>query len=182
MELAGSLSWVDLAIILVLAVGVFAGFTQGTITYLLNCLALLIAFIVAAQLQGPLIDLLSFWTAFTAEGRELIVFLVLFVGLTVAAWLVIWRAYRRSRLPIPKQLDEIGGAILGLVYVGLFLTLQLIILDSYFLNGGEGPAWLKGYYDGLNDSLIVGFFRDAVVPILAFVLSPFLPDEIANLL
>ena len=182
MELAGSLTWVDLAIILVLAVGVFAGFTQGTITYLLNCLALLIAFIVAAQLQGPLIDLLSFWTAFTAEGRELIVFLVLFIGLTVAAWLVIWRAYQRSRLPIPKQLDEIGGAILGLVYVGLFLTLQLIILDSYFLNGGEGPAWLTAYYDGLNESLIVGFFRDAVVPILAFVLNPFLPDEIADLL
>ena len=33
MELVRSLSWVDLAIILVLAVGVFAGFTQGTIVY-----------------------------------------------------------------------------------------------------------------------------------------------------
>jgi uncharacterized membrane protein required for colicin V production len=181
-ELVRSLSWVDLAIILVLAVGVFAGFTQGTITYVLNCLALLIAFIVAAQLQEPLIDLLSFWTAFTADGRELIVFMVLFVGVTVAAWLVIWRAYRRSRLPIPKQLDEIGGAILGLVYVALFLTLQLIILDSFFLNDGEGPAWLTAYYDGLNGSAIVGFFRDAVIPILGFVLSPFLPDEIADVL
>ena len=182
MELVRSLSWVDLAIILLLAVGVFAGFTQGTITYLLNCLALLIAFIVAAQLQGPLIDLLGFWTAFTAEGRELIVFLVLFVGLTVAAWLVIWRAYRRSRLPIPKQLDEIGGAILGLVYVGLFITLQLVILDSFFLEGGEGPGWLTDYYNGLNDSLIIGFVRDNILPIVGFVMRPFLPDEIAALL
>jgi uncharacterized membrane protein required for colicin V production len=181
-ELVRSLSWVDLAIILLFAVGVFAGFTQGTITYLLNSLALLVAFIVAAQLQGPLIDLLSFWTAFTAEGRELIVFMILFVGLSVAAWLVIWRAYRRSRLPIPKQLDEIGGAILGLVYVGLFISLQLVILDSFFLNGGEGPGWLTAYYDGLNGSAIVGFFRDAVIPIVGVVLKPLVPDEIAALL
>ena len=68
--------------------------------------------------------------------------MLLFVGLTVAAWFVIWRVYRRSRLPIPKQLDEIGGAILGLVYVGLFISLQLVILDSFFLSGGEGPGWL----------------------------------------
>ena len=53
MDLVQSLSWVDLAIILVLAVGVFAGFTQGTIVYVLNSLALLVAFIVAAQLKGP---------------------------------------------------------------------------------------------------------------------------------
>ena len=90
MDLVQSLSWVDLAVILVLAVGVFAGFTQGTIVYVLNSLALLVAFIVAAQLKGPLIDLLGFWTAFAPEGKDLIVFMLLFIGLTVAAWFVIF--------------------------------------------------------------------------------------------
>jgi uncharacterized membrane protein required for colicin V production len=181
-DLVSSLSWVDLAIILVLAVGVFAGFTQATIVYLLNSLALLIAFVVAAQLKGPVIDLLGFWTAFTTEGRELIVFMILFIGLSVVAWFVIFGAYRRTRLPIAKQLDEIGGAILGLLYVGLFLSLFLVVLDSYFLSGGEGPAWLTGLYDGLNDSLIIGFFRDSVIPIAGFVMRPFVPDDIASLL
>jgi hypothetical protein len=181
-EVVRSLSWVDLAIILVLAVGVFAGFTQGTIVYLLNSLALLVAFIVAAQLKGPLIDLLSFWTAFTAEGRELIVFMALFIGLSVAAWFIIFRAYRRTRLPIAKQLDEIGGAILGLLYVGLFISLFLVVLDTFFLGGGEGPGWLTGLYDGLNRSLIIGFFRDNVLPIVGFVMRPFVPDEVADLL
>lgn len=182
MDLVQSLTWVDLAIILVLAVGVFAGFTQGTIVYVLNTLALLIAFIVAAQLKGPLIDLLGFWTAFAPEGKDLIVFMILFIGLTVAAWLVIFRVYRRSRLPIPKQLDEIGGAILGLVYVGLFITLQLVILDSFFVEGGEGPGWLTDYYNGLSESLIIGFVQDNILPIVGFVMRPFLPDEIAALL
>jgi uncharacterized membrane protein required for colicin V production len=181
-ELFSSLSWVDLGIVLLLAVGVFAGFTQGAIVYLLNSLALLVAFIVAAQLKGPVIDLLSFWTAFTPEGRELFVFMVLFIGLSVAAWFVIFRTYRRTRLPIAKQLDEIGGAILGLLYVGLFLSLLLVVLDSYFLEGGQGPVWLTSVYDGLNDSLIIGFFRDYIIPIVGFVMRPFVPDEIASLL
>jgi hypothetical protein len=139
MELVQSLKWVDLAVILLLAVGVFAGFTQGTIVYLLNSLALLIAFVVAAQLKGPVIDLLGFWNAFSPEGRELIVFLILFIGLSVGAWFAIFAAYRRSRLPGPKQLDEIVGAILGLLYVGLFISLLLVVLDSFYLEGGEGP-------------------------------------------
>ena len=111
---------------------------------MLNSLALLVAFIVAAQLKGPLIDLLGFWTAFTPEGRELIVFMILFIGLTVAAWFVIFRAYRRSRLPIPKQLDEIGGAILGLVYVGLFISSPAGDSRQLLPRGRRGPGLADG--------------------------------------
>jgi uncharacterized membrane protein required for colicin V production len=181
-ELVQDLSWVDLAIIVVLAVGVFAGFTQGTVFYVLNCLATIIAFIVAAQLKAPLLDLLGFWRAFSPEGRELIVFIVLWVGLTVGAWLVIWATYRRTRLPLPKQIDEIGGAVFGLLYVALVISLQLLVLDSFYLGGAEQPAWLRSYYDALNDSLIVGFLRDTLIPVVGFVMRPFVPDEIAELL
>ena len=182
MEAFQSLSWVDLAIILVLALGVFAGFTQGTIVYLLNTLALLVAFVVAAQLKGPILDLLGFWTALSPEGRELLIFMLLFLGLSIAAWFVIWGAYRRTRLPIAKQLDEVGGAILGLLYVALFISLHLVVLDSFFRGGGEAGGWLGGYYDELSSSLIVGFFRDTIVPVAGFVVRPFVPDEIAVLL
>jgi hypothetical protein len=181
-ELVQDLSWLDLVIILVLAVGVFAGFTQGTIVYGLNVLALLVAFVVAAQLKGPILDLLAFWGAFTPEGRELLIFVLLFIGLSVAAWLVIYAAYRRTRLPIVKQIDEIVGAILGLLYVALFISLHLVVLDSYYLGGGEPVGWVAGYYEGINDSLIVQFFRESVIPVAGFVMRPFVPGEIADLL
>ena len=174
--------WIDLVIILALAGGVFAGFTQGAISYLLNALAVVVAFIVAAQLKGPMHELLGFWTAFTAEGRELMIFMFLFVGLTVAGWFVIRAAYRRTRLPIARQIDEILGALFGLVFVALVITLQLIVFDSFFQTGNEGGGWVKSYYDALNESLIVAFFRDTVVPAVGFVARPFVPDEIATLL
>lgn len=182
MEAFESLSWVDLAVIVVLAVGVFAGFTQGTIVYVLNSLALLVAFVAAAQLKGPIMDLLGFWTALSPEGRELLIFMLLFIGLSVTAWLVIWATYKRTRLPIAKQLDEVGGAILGLLYVALFISLHLVVLDSFFRGGGEAEGWLGGYYDELNSSLIVGFFRDTIIPVAGFLMRPFVPEEIAVLL
>jgi uncharacterized membrane protein required for colicin V production len=181
-ELLARLNWIDLAIILLLAVGVFAGFTQGMIRYVLNCVAVLVAFVLGAQLKGPIHDLLGFWTAFTPEGRELLIFVILFFGFVIAAWFVIRALYRRTRLPIARQLDEIGGAIFGLLFVALVITFHLVVYDSFFLGGGETGGWVASYYDALNSSLIVTFFRDAIIPTAGFLARPFVPDEITRLL
>lgn len=182
MEVLSELSWVDLVIILALAGGVFAGFTQGMISYVLNAIAVVIAFIVAAQLKGPILDLLGFWTMFTPEGRELLVFILLFIGLVIASWFVIRRVYRKTRLPVAKQIDEIGGAIFGLIFAALVIALQLIVYDSFFKGGGETGGWVAGYYEALNDSLIIGYFRETLIPAVGFLARPFVPDEIAQLL
>lgn len=182
MEVLSELGWVDLVIILALAGGVFAGFTQGAISYVLNAIAVVIAFIVAAQMKGPIHDLLGFWTAFTPEGRELLIFILLFIALVAAGWFLIHRLYRRTRLPVAKQIDEIFGAIFGLVFVALVISLQLIVFDSFFKAGGETGGWLAAYYEALDDSLIVGFFRETLIPTVGYVARPFVPNEIAQLL
>ncbi len=182
MELLARLNWVDLAIILVLAGGVFVGFTQGMIRYVLNAIAVLVAFVLAAQLKGPILELLRFWTAFTPEGRELLVFVLLFVGFVIAGWFAIRALYRRTRLPIAKQLDELGGAIFGLIFVAMVISFQLVVYDSFFRGGGETGGWVASYYDALNSSLIVAFLRETVIPTAGFLARPFVPDEIALLL
>ena len=181
MELLTELSWVDLVIIGVLAAGVFAGFTQGMIRYVLNAVAVLVAFVLAAQLKGPIFDLLRFWNAFTPEGRELLIFWVLFATFVIAGWFVIRALYRRTRLPIVRQLDEIGGAIFGLLFVALVIGFQVVVLDSFFGDNDTG-GWVRSYYDALNSSLIVTFFRETLIPTVGFLARPFVPDEIARLL
>ena len=182
MELLTRLSWVDLLIIVILAGGAFAGFTQGMIRYVLNALAVIVAFVLAAQLKGPLVDLLGFWRAFTPEGRELLIFILLFVGFVIAGFLAIRGLYHRTRLPIIRQLDEIGGAIFGLIFAALVLTFQLLVYDSFFRAGGETAGWVASYYQALNDSLIIAFFRETLVPTAGFLARPFVPSEIADLL
>jgi uncharacterized membrane protein required for colicin V production len=186
MELLAELSWIDLLVAVILAAGVFAGFTQGMIRYVLNVAVVLVAFVVAAQLKGPLLGLLGFWTAFTPEVRELLLFLLLFVGLVIGGWFVIRAFYRRTRLPIVRQLDEIGGAVFGLLFAAMFITFHLVVLDSLFANPVGGTigvaAGLKGYYDALNDSLLIGFFRDTLIPTAGLIARPFVPADIRNLL
>ncbi|MGQ0607693.1 MAG: CvpA family protein [Chloroflexota bacterium] len=182
MDVLARLSWFDLVIIGILAVGVFAGFTQGMIRYVLNALAVIVAFVLAAQLKGPIVELLGFWRAFTPEGRELLIFVLLFFGLVIAGFFAIRALYHRTRLPIIRQLDEIGGAIFGLIFAALVLTFQLLVFDSFFRAGGETGGWVASWYEILNDSLIIQFFRDTLIPTAGFLARPFVPEEIADLL
>jgi uncharacterized membrane protein required for colicin V production len=184
-EVLTRLSWIDLAIIVVLAVGVFVGFTQGMIRYVLNVLAVIVAFVLASQLKQPLFDLLGFWRAFVPEVREFLLFLVLFFGLVIAGWFIIRAFYKRTRLPIARQLDEIGGAIFGLVFAAVLITFQLLVMDSIFAGQAErvpSVGGLQAYYNALNDSLLVQFFRDTIIPTAGYVARPFVPQEIADLL
>lgn len=189
MDILSELNFIDLLIIVALAAGAFAGFTQGMIRYILSWVAIIVAFIVAAQLKEPMTEVLGFWKAFTPELREFYVFIVLFIGLTIAGWFLVRAFYKTTRLPIVKQVDEIGGAILGVLFAATFIVMQLIVFDSLFRGNvvGEGiiasqVAGLKSYYDALNDSVLVEFFRTTIIPAVGFIARPFVPEEIARFL
>ena len=183
MDLLTQLSWVDVAILALLAFGIFLGFTQGIVRYLLNLAAVFVAFIVSAQLKGPIADVLSVWQQFAAEGRELFFFLLFFLVLTFGLWFLIRAFFSRTRMPVGAVLDEIGGAIFALAYVAIFISFHLVVLDSFYIGDGAEPTGLLGaYYNALNDSFIVGYLRETVVPAIGYVARPFVPGEIAQLL
>ena len=182
-DLLARLSWVDVAILAVLAFAIFIGFTQGIIRWLLSVLAVFVAFVVAAQLKRPVSDVFGVWQAFPPEGRELFFFLVFFLGLVIGFWFIIRTFYSHTRLPVAKQLDEIGGAIFALAFAVVFIAFHLVVFDSLYRGTGTEPSGVVGgYYNALNDSLIIGYLRETVVPAVGFVARPFVPREIAQLL
>lgn len=186
MEFLTQLNWVDLFILLLLAGSIFAGWTQGLIRYALSTLGAIVAFIVAAQLKGPITDALAFWTAFNPPLRELWIFILLYLGLTVALWFIVRALYRTSRLPIIRQLDELGGAILGLVFAIVVIVLLLVVLDTFFLAEPAAiraeAGFLRGLYALMNDSVLVPLFREIVIPTAGAAARPFVPSEIADFL
>jgi uncharacterized membrane protein required for colicin V production len=165
---------------------VFAGFTQGMIRYALNIVVVIIAFIIAGQLRGPLDELLSGWNLFSPQLRAQVVFLVLFVGHTVGGWFIVRVFWRGTRLPIAKQLDELGGAVLGLVFAALALVMTLVVMDTFFQTAPDtsinaaGP--LTGVYRALDASVLVDFFRSTLIPTLGQLARPFVPSQIAEFL
>ena len=187
------LNWVDFLVIIVLAVGAFAGFQQGLIRYVLSIVSLVVAFIIAAQFKAPVTNALStFWNAFDPPVREFWVFVVLFIGLAIGGWFLVRAFYRTTRLPIIKQLDEILGAVLGIAFVTVAIVLLLVVFDSLFKGVVSTPGqtgvsntetgWLKSLYTAMNDSVLVGVFRRTVLPVIGFVARVFVPSDIAKLL
>jgi uncharacterized membrane protein required for colicin V production len=176
----------DLFIVLVLAAGVFMGFTQGLIRYALNVVVVLVAFVIASLLEQPLYDTLSFWEAFTPHLREQILFLLLFIGLVVGGWFVVRALYQRTRLPIARQLDELGGAVLGLLWAALFIGFLVVVMDTFFLTAPDsitaGAGIIGGLYEALESSALVQLFRDTLIPTFGYLARPFVPSEIAEFL
>ena len=186
MEVLTKLGMVDLLIVGLLAAGLFAGFMQGLIRYALNGVALLVAFVLASQLRVPLYNLVGFWDAFTPDLREQIVFLVLFGGFVIAGFLIVRLFYRRTRLPIIRQLDEIGGAFLGVFFAALSIVFTLVVMDSFFAVASDETIKQAGMftsvYNTLNSSVLVPYFREALIPTVGAVVHPFVPSDIADLL
>jgi uncharacterized membrane protein required for colicin V production len=179
-------SWIDLVVIVILAAAVFVGYMQGIIRYALSAIAVIVAFIVASQLKTPISEALGFWTPTSPEAKEIWLFVFLFIGLVIAGWFIVRAFYRRTRLPVAKQIDEIGGAILALLFTALVLTFSLVVLDSFFQTAPSGEVAnagiLNGYYQAMNSSLIIQFFRNTLIPTAGFIARPFVPAEIATFL
>jgi membrane protein required for colicin V production len=186
MEFLQRLGPIDLFIVAILAVGVFAGFMSGMVRYALNIVVVIVAFIIAAQLRGPFNSILGGWNVFGPEMREQLVFLILFFGFSIGGWFLVRVFWKGTRLPIAKQLDELGGAILGFVFAALSIVMTLVVMDTFFLSASDaavnnaGP--LKGFYQAMDSSVLVDFFRATLIPTLGQAARPLVPAEIAEFL
>ena len=111
---------------------------------------------------------------------------MLFVGLTIGGWFLVRIFWKGTRLPIAKQLDELGGAVLGLLFAALSIVMTLVVMDSFFRTApdaavnGAGP--LTSIYTAFNNSVLVDFFRSTLIPTLGQLARPFVPQEIAEFL
>jgi uncharacterized membrane protein required for colicin V production len=186
MEFVQKLGPIDLFIVAALAVGVFAGFMQGMVRYALNIVVVIVAFIIAGLLRDPFDSILTGWNVFDPDLRLQLVFLILFIGLTIGGWFIVRVFWKGTRLPIAKQLDELGGAVLGFVFAALSIVMTLVVMDTFFQTAPDaaidtaGP--LKGFYEAMDSSVLVDFFRATLIPTLGQAARPFVPADIAEFL
>jgi uncharacterized membrane protein required for colicin V production len=186
MEFVTKLGPIDLLIVALLAAGVFAGFMQGLVRYALSIVAVIVAFIIAGLLRDPFDSILGGWYVFGPELRLQLVFLVLFLGLTIGGWFIVRIFWRGTRLPIAKQLDEIGGAVLGFVFAALVIVMTLVVMDTFFRTASDAAVnsagLLKGFYQAMDSSVLVDFFRATLIPTLGQAARPFVPSDIGKFL
>ena len=177
---------VDIGILLGLFGCLVVGVMQGAIRRILGIMAFMVAFLLAANLRGPVGDYLAQnWHQFDLGYNRLLAFTITFVVGAVAASIVIQGFYKRTdlyaRYPI---VDDAIGGLLGLTQGLLLLIMVVVILNSSVLppvqNGDVTP--LRDAQDLIvNQSHIAGWFRDVVAPPFVHIWAFLLPADLVSL-
>jgi uncharacterized membrane protein required for colicin V production len=176
---------VDLAIFMALFAWFILGVMQGAIRRLLGILSMLFAFLMSANLRGPVGGYLtSQWHQFPDGYNNLIAFTLLFLVLFVGFSILIQGMYKRMELSAAHPLyDDIAGGLLGLLEGFTLLVIAVIILGSYTM-----PAAVSGDVSVLrqaqdlliNQSHIAAGLRDHFIPPMLHLLSGLLPGDLVT--
>lgn len=181
-----SINRFDLLVILFL-IGMFVlGFWQGTIRRLLGLASMLFSFLFACVVRDSLgAFLASNWNQFPDEYAIMIGFLVTFLAATLAFTLVIQGFYKHQPLlPQYSIVDELLGALLGVLQGVLFIGFIIVILDSYFVlpvgvqaTTGEIPI-LRTIFEFYDPSTTAGIYRATLIPIFFGIFGLFIPNSL----
>jgi uncharacterized membrane protein required for colicin V production len=184
-QTVGSLPLVDLAIFLGMFACFVLGVMQGSIRRLLGIIAILFAFLLAANLREPFGKFLADnWRQFPPEYNRLLAFLLAFVIGSVLLSIVIQGFYKRTELYARRPIvDDIVGGVLGLVQGLLLLVIVVVILDSYKLpDARPGDVAILRQVSGMvHDSNICNGIREVLVPPFVHVLGLILPPDLVSL-
>ncbi|MFC1952253.1 CvpA family protein [Chloroflexota bacterium] len=154
------MSWLDLVIVVVLAVGAFLGLRMGIIKAVLSLAGVVVGVVLAGRYYVALADVLPFFEE-TSTAAKITAFVIILIGVmviaTVAARFLKWAA---SAMML-GWVNHIGGAVLGLVLGATFLGALLAI-------------WVKwmGAGDTITESIIAPVLLDKFPMVLGL-----LPDE-----
>jgi len=179
------ISTIDLLIVVYFIAFFVLGFAQGTIRRLLGIGSVLFSFLFAVNVAAPLGDFLGAnWTQFPREYSYMVGFGTIYLAASVAFALVIQGFYQPQPLfQKARFVDELIGAVLGLIEAALIFGAVLIILDSFFRKTGipvspnELP-FLRQFWGGLDGSKFAELFRESVFPFFFLLTGLFIPENI----
>ncbi len=158
--------FLDILIIIILAVGMFSGFMRGLLRQIVGLVSLYLTILLAGflyPLLGQGIRVLGPDMSVTAAEAIAFAALIL-LGYTTLNF-TIYSSYKETVLPVPGVLNQVGGMILGFFLTCLWIGIALILIN--FITGG--PPWIA--YDGVRQ-FFAGMLRSsAMVRIFTIFLS-----------
>ena len=154
------MSWLDLVIVVALAVGAFLGLRMGIIKAVLSLAGVVVGVVLAGQYYTALADVLPFFSE-TSSAAKIVAFAIILIGVVVIAVVLARLLKWAASVMMLGWVNHLGGAALGLVLGAIFCGALLAI-------------WVKwlGAVDTITESLIAPVLLDKFPMVLAL-----LPDE-----
>ncbi len=151
--------WLDIVIVVALAISTFLGLKTGIIKAVLSLAGLIVGVILAGHLYVPLSEQLSFIPQ--AGVAEVVAFAIILIGVMVIAVVLARLLKWAASVVMLSWVNHLGGAIFGLVLGAIFCGALLAI-------------WVKwlGVGSTITESIVAALLVDKFPLILAL-----LPDE-----
>lgn len=179
-----SIKTADLLVFFALFALLILGFMQGIIRRLLGIGSILLSLLIAGQLQGPVGDFLaSNWQQYSTEYNHMIAFGGIFLAGSIAAAIATQLFFK----PVPlfaqyPVIDEVVGAMLGLLQGALILAAFYIITDPFFNLGGQTQGnefpFVRQLHDALQGSVTADITRTRLVPFILLLFGGVFPETV----
>ena len=124
------MNWLDIVIIVVIAISAFIGLRIGIIKAVLSLAGLIVGVILAGHYYVPLSEQLSGIIP-QANVAEIVAFAIILVGIMVIASVAALLLKGVASLTMLGWVNRAGGAIFGLVLGGIFCGALLAILARF---------------------------------------------------
>lgn len=167
----------DVIIAFSVLAGVAWGFARGLIRMALSLLVLYVAAILAMTFYDDLGGWLGYLSghALSDSANEAVSFLFVLVLTAVIINFVLNRTYKDTELPGVRQIDQLGGMVIGFfltsIWIGLAIVALAFILGAPIEAGGAFRQNLISYFRSSN--LIPVFYK--FLPVAFATLKPWMP-------
>ncbi len=178
----GGFNWLDILILVLVVVGIGKGFADGLLRQIIGLAALYMGTILGAQYYAVLSGFVNF-LFFNAPSKFVNAFAFFIILIAVSAltnWLVS-DVYKSTKLQLLPVVDQLGGAILGLVTPLIVLTLALPVVTF-----AAGEPW--PYFDATRTVVIQTLQTSRLLPIFDYfkplilnAVGPWLPAGLPSL-
>jgi len=180
MQTVSDFNLLDAFILLVLIGGMALGFRQGFMRQALGLVALYVATVLSAQYH----EFVAYWiTQQSATVSSNAATVIGFFGILIAAGgFLLWAAWDLSQmlnLRLFAGLEQVGGALLGIVSGGIVvsLILSVILFLAQSPWPGQSEEWRQAFIGAREQSSLYALLK-TVLPLMVQSLRPWLPGSL----
>jgi membrane protein required for colicin V production len=153
------MSWLDIAIIVIIGLTIFAGLKIGIIKAVLTLAGVIVGVILAGRFYAALAEQLTFIPQETLA--RVVAFAIILVGVILVASIIAGVIKWLASIVLLGWVNRLGGALLGVIMGGIFCGALLAIWTKFL-----------GISDLIAESALANFLLDYFPMVLAL-----LPDE-----
>ncbi|MGD8735338.1 MAG: CvpA family protein [Anaerolineae bacterium] len=165
----------DALIVLALVAGAAWGFIRGLIRVTLSLIVLYVASILAVAFYRAFGHFIDNIFGMPTALNEAIAFVLILVTAVIIANLILNRTYKDTALPGVRQIDQLGGLVVGFLVAAVWIGLAIVVIA--FLLGarlGGASAWQENMLLYFRSSNLIPVFYDFLSVVFS-LLRPWMP-------